>query len=219
MKRRAEEGVDLPIFIYRSDRGEQRVKIIREIDATLVEVQTEEGFHIQVPRNSLERDNPRREQTRRNVREAIRENDEGLFQYYLQNEVVNPSDFVLAAVTQGRNQILRMLLDRGANPNARNSGGISALRFCSAVTCNVRCVRMLVDAGARDDQALVGATQTALSSLEIDEDPRMEELFRNALEIIKILKPNSSTLDECRALVRSSGVQGEKLSQLEEALE
>jgi hypothetical protein len=78
---------------------------------------------------------------------------------------------------------------------------------------------MLVDAGARDDQALVGATQTALSSLEIDEDPRMEELFRNALEIIKILKPNSSTLDECRALVRSSGVQGEKLSQLEEALE
>ena len=233
MKRRAAEDPDFPVYLFTGSAslggapipGNQQVRIVREIDADTVEVMTQDGYTFTVSRTNLEKYNPRKERAKQTMKEAIREGDAELVEYYLEVEGIEPTPFIMGAASKGNASILKLLLRKGGDPNASNSGGISALRFCSTVTCNVKCVNILLEAGARDDNALLGAVRTAISSLLIqqeDEDARQEEVFQNAMQIAFQLRSfNPSTLDEARALVQEAlarSPQPEKLRLLEQTL-
>jgi ankyrin repeat protein len=55
----------------------------------------------------------------------------------------------MEAAAAGRVEIVRMLLEKGANPNARLANGLSVLARASARPQNAEVVQMLKNAGAK----------------------------------------------------------------------
>lgn len=75
------------------------------------------------------------------------------------------STLLMFAVHHNQTNIVRLLLENGANPNTRNSDGCSALIQCAKViNLNIEIVKLLIDHGAKLNlQCIFGTTALILA--------------------------------------------------------
>ena len=86
-----------------------------------------------------------------------------------------------AAVAHGRLEIVRMLLERGANPNQRDGDGIAPLHWAAgAPRHEMEIAQLLLAAGADPRARDARHDATPASWAEFQRRPQLERLFRDA---------------------------------------
>jgi ankyrin repeat protein len=116
-----------------------------------------------------------------NIFDAVRTGDLEILKTYIKyggnidNTIVTGSTLLMIAATYGQSEAAEILIDAGAEVNAVNYGGMTALMFSMLRTSNIETVRLLIKAKADVNASFTRSTSDGMTSLMLAAGSGQEE--------------------------------------------